>query len=270
MRIKLNEITVKRLYEAFKRRVFDIPDVINWKHSESGNINRRKLIEFKDIHKGKRCFIIANGPSLTKMDLAPLKNEITFGMNRIYLAFDKIGFVPNYYVVSNELVIEQFSDDIKNLDTIKFLNWDRRLLFKNCTKVNYIKTKMSINDGFSTDILDGIFSGGTVTYATLQLVFYMGFSEVFLIGLDHNFAEKGTPNKTEVRTSDIDKSHFHPNYFPKGIKWQLPDLYRSELAYEKALYSYQSAGRKIWDATIDGKCNVFPKVDYNSIINSKK
>ena len=67
----------------------------------------------------------------------------------------------------------------------------------------------------------------------------MGFKEVIIIGLDHYFVEKGRPNKTELRTADKDESHCHPDYFPKGIKWQLPDLYRSEIAYAHARKAFE-------------------------------
>ena len=63
-----------------------------------------KIIQFKDKHKGQRCVIIGNGPSLNKMDLSFLKQEICFGMNKIYLGFEKWNFIPKYYVAVNSLV----------------------------------------------------------------------------------------------------------------------------------------------------------------------
>tara|TARA_B110000285_G_C15052822_1_gene577936 strand:- start:1111 stop:1407 length:297 start_codon:yes stop_codon:yes gene_type:complete len=98
----------------------------------------------------------------------------------------------------------------------------------------------------------------------------MGFSEVYIVGLDHNFKEKGQPNKTEVRTQEKDESHFHPDYFPKGSKWQLPDLLRSEIAYKKAREAFQSDGRKIYDATVNGHCNIFEKKAFESIVENIK
>src|SRR5210317_1185187 len=71
----------------------------------------KKLAYFKDIHKGERCFIIGNGPSLNKTDVSKLKNEYTFGMNRIYLAFPEWGFETKYFVSINDLVIEQCATD---------------------------------------------------------------------------------------------------------------------------------------------------------------
>jgi hypothetical protein len=71
----------------------------------------KRLAALKNIHKGKRAFIIGNGPSLKQTDLSKLKNEITFGMNRIYLAFPEFGFSTSYLCVTNDLVIEQFVND---------------------------------------------------------------------------------------------------------------------------------------------------------------
>ena len=70
----------------------------------------RRLAALKDIHKGKRAFVIANGPSLKQTDMSKLRNEFTFGMNRIYLMFPELGFSTTYLTVVNDLVIEQTAD----------------------------------------------------------------------------------------------------------------------------------------------------------------
>ena len=84
----------------------------------------------KDIHRGERCFIIGNGPSLRKMDVSKLQGEYTFGMNRIYLAFDKWGFETSYLVSVNDLVIEQCVDDFLALDMPCFFSWRSRNSFR--------------------------------------------------------------------------------------------------------------------------------------------
>lgn len=266
MRISAKDVTVTRVVEAVQRRVKSISHTKEWYFSSLGKANSERIKEFRNLHSGQRCFIIANGPSLLKLDLTFLKNEITFGMNRLYLIFDKMGFVPTYYSVVNELVIEQFADDLGKLPTTKFLNWNQRASFTEPDeRLNFLRINMDLQDKFSHDLTQGVYSGGTVTYATLQLAFYMGFKEVYLIGLDHNFVDKGRPNTTEVRKTDEDKNHFHPDYFPKGMKWQLPDLYRSELAYAIARQNFEAQGRRVLDATVGGKCEVFEKVDYNQL-----
>ncbi|HQL39176.1 MAG TPA: hypothetical protein PKV95_06830, partial [Anaerolineaceae bacterium] len=54
--------------------------------------SQQRLAACRNQHAGKRCFIIGNGPSLRQTDLAKLRGEMTFGLNRIYLAFPELGF----------------------------------------------------------------------------------------------------------------------------------------------------------------------------------
>ena len=92
----------------------------------------------------------------------------------------------------------------------------------------------------------------------------MGFEQVILIGVDHNYASKGEANKTVVSNGG-DPNHFSANYFGKGFRWQLPNLDTSEAGYWKARDAYRKAGREVLDATVGGKLTIFPKVDYNSL-----
>jgi len=227
----------------------------------------RRLTELKDIHKGKRAFIIGNGPSLNQTDLAKLKNEYTFGMNRIYLLFPKLGFETTYFCATNDLVIEQFGDDILALSMPKFLAWRSHRHFPRTLKLSNIPTFLYTTytgQRFSADVRGRVWEGATVTNAALQLAFHMGFEKVILIGVDHNFATKGDANKTVISQGD-DPNHVLPGYFGKGVKWQLPDLDTSEIGYALARDAYQKAGREILDATVGGKLTIFPKVDYNSL-----
>ncbi len=58
------------------------------------------------------CVIIGNGPSLRETDFSRLDGIDSFGLNRITLMREINGFVPTFHVVVNDLVIEQFSDEI--------------------------------------------------------------------------------------------------------------------------------------------------------------
>ncbi len=227
----------------------------------------RRLAELKDIHKGKRAFILGNGPSLKQTNLAKLKNEFTFGMNRIYVLFPELGFTTTYFCSINDLVIEQFNADILALPMPKFLAWRSHRYFpENLQPANVPTFLYTSYTGprFSPDVRGRVWESATVTNVALQLAFHMGFQQVILIGVDHNFTSKGEANKTVVSQGD-DPNHVSPNYFGKGIKWQLPDLDTSEIGYALARDAYQKAGRQVLDATVGGKLTIFPKVDYNSL-----
>jgi hypothetical protein len=224
-------------------------------------VSRLKKLENK--YEGERCFILGNGPSLRNTDLSKLRHEYTFGMNRIYLAFPDMGFPTTFFVSVNDLVIQQTARDIQNLDMPKFVSWRARQWLQPREDLYYLYTTYT-GPTFARKITARVWEGATVTYVALQIAFYLGFSEAILIGVDHNFTTQGKPNETVVSQGD-DPNHFHPGYFGKGFRWQLPDLETSELAYRMARDAFINDKRKVIDATVGGKLTVFPKVEYSSL-----
>ena len=254
---------VRDAHDAF-RRIPELPAAYlhPWRRESI-----RRLSAMKDLHRGKRAFIIGNGPSLKQTDLSRLKNEITFGMNRVYLAFPDWGFSTTYLCVTNDLVVEQFVDDINALSMPKFIAWRSYRHFDPQLTLAQLPTFIYTSytgPRFTGDVRKRVWEGATVTNLALQLAYHMGIEKAILIGVDHNFASKGDANKSVVSQGD-DQNHFLPNYFGKGVKWQLPDLDTSEIGYIFAREAYRKAGREVVDGTVGGRLTIFPKVDYNTL-----
>lgn len=57
--------------------------------------------KMKRVYKGKRCFIVGNGPSLKTEDLELLKKEITFGSNGIFHLYGRTEWRPTFYFVES-------------------------------------------------------------------------------------------------------------------------------------------------------------------------
>lgn len=224
----------------------------------------RTLAELRDRHRGERCFILGNGPSLKDTDLTRLRGEVTFGMNRIYLAFPEMGFATSYFVSVNTLVIEQCAAEIRALTMPKFLTWRSRQWMAGDPGVVFLDTDYTGAPTFARDVRGRVFEGSTVTYVALQLAYHMGFAEVILVGVDHRFSTQGAPNTTVVARAG-DPDHFSPAYFGPGFRWQLPDLEASEAAYRVARAAFEADGRRVLDATVGGNLSVFPKVAYGSL-----
>ena len=93
------------LYNSFlaRRQGFILKNFYKTRYGKS-------LRVLKDIHKNKRCFIVANGPSLQAQDLDFLENnnEITFGMNRIFKMFNKTNWRPTYYVCEDINILRMY------------------------------------------------------------------------------------------------------------------------------------------------------------------
>lgn len=227
----------------------------------------RRLAALKDTHRGERCFIIGNGPSLKQTDLKKLGGEFSIGLNRIFLAFPELGFKTSVLLSVNDLVVEQSAAEIQALGIPTFVAWRARRWLKPADNLYFLYTTYT-GPKFAKDIRGRLWEGATVTYTALQTAFYLGFETVILIGVDHNFVTQGKPNTTVVSQGD-DPNHFHPGYFGKGFRWQLPDLETSERAYRLARQTYEAAGRRVLDATVGGKLQVFPKVEYESLFRTQ-
>ena len=226
--------------------------------------SKQRVAAYADRHRGERCFVLGNGPSLKNIDLTKLKDEFTFGSNRVYLMFDELGFTTTYLVAINTLVIQQCASELSSLNMPKFMTWRGRQWLREDPSVIYLDTDYTQPETFSTDLTGRVFEGGTVTYVGLQLAYHMGFQQVVLIGVDHDYSTTGSPNSTIVSQGE-DPNHFDPGYFGKGFKWQLPDLEASERSYELAKQAFEQDGRSIVDATLGGKLTIFPKVDYDGL-----
>jgi len=227
-----------------------------------------RLQALRNAYEGQCCVIIGNGPSMRDFDLKRLAGLKTFCLNRGYLLWQEQGLSPDFLVVVNQLVIEQFSAELQSVGALKFVPWLHKDRFTPSDD-GIVFFEERWDESFMTDAVAGLSSLATVTNTTLQLAWHMGFSSVILLGIDHYFAasEKGRPNEMVVQAQD-DVDHFRPDYFAPGVRWHLPDLELSERGYKLAKRTFELAGRKIVNATPGTRLDVFEKVDLETAIAS--
>jgi hypothetical protein len=211
--------------------------------------------------------IIGNGPSLNQTDLGLLAGERTFGLNRIYLMAERLGKPPDFHVVVNALVVEQCADDLVQVPSPLFTTWPNRRALQ--VHPDAVFLQRVVGPLFSLDPRRGIWEGATVTYVAMQLAYFMGFTEVLLVGVDHSFSTQGPAHKV-VTSQGADPNHFDPAYFGRGFRWQLPDLETSEIAYRLARRAFEADGRRIVDCTVGGALTVFPKADLGEALRGQQ
>ena len=228
----------------------------------TGAARQSGLGQFHNLHQGESCVIVCNGPSLNRMDLRFLRQHTVIGLNKIHLGLEQFGFEPTYLVAVNPKVVEQAREAIAALPAIRFIGARAAGHLEEGPRTFHVPI-LSPPVTFSTDICKGLREGGTVTHAALQIAYYMGFSKVVIIGMDHRFTYHGAPHEAHVMEGP-DPNHFSPEYF-RGQVWDNPDLARSEASYKVAREVYEAAGRQIVDATLDGACPVFEKADYRTV-----
>lgn len=227
------------------------------------------MASIKDSRKGKRCFIIGNGPSLTAEDLDKIKDEFCFGVNRIYCMFENTKWRPAAYVCIDMDVIGDERENIKKVESeYKFINLNAKRQMGEVDKHThfiYIKGKFKIDrhgtaqKTVNEDMSKYISMTDNVTGICLQLAFYMGFNEIYLLGNDFNYPQtgKGSANSEQ-------------NYF-KGMKGKTKVDFNFEANSTsfKTLRSYaESHGIKIFNATRGGHLEIFERADFDSVVGN--
>jgi glycosyltransferase involved in cell wall biosynthesis len=239
-----------------------------------------QIKKLKNSHTGERCFIIATGPSLTVSDVELLQNEITFGVNGIVRIYSETSWRPTYYTCIDEYEFPKIQNRRKSgneaasffndLCTKRAFLTDRLLKIKHenvdTDKIQYIP--LSILDHYinpeseikrySSNLFHGIYNARTVVNACINIAQYMGFKDIYLIGVDCDFSNVKTyfdgtinryqkiNNKDETLTFD---SAMRGYMFEKGMIEN----------YEYIKKETEKRGVKVYNCTRGGKLEVFER-----------
>lgn len=231
-----------------------------------------ELSDFKDKHVGERIFLVGSGPSLAYTNLDLIKDETSFAMNNIALIYPYTEWRPTYYWNTSSLSTWlQHWIDCANL-AIRF------------GQPSFLRDKHPYDDApnivsvrhraawlydaetgerakcyypaWSTGVEKIVFHYLGSAYSLLQVVIYMGFEEVILLGIDNRYDTDGPV-------------HFLPEYDGTQVytqKFRKTEKGRQRKSWVAARYHTARHGLKIYDATVDGELDVFPKVVLEDIL----
>lgn len=237
----------------------------------------KRLHDYKGMYAGQRCFLIGNGPSLRAEDLTTLHEhrEITFAFNRIYNIFESTPWRPTFYISQDEKMLSGCADIVNALDlSVKLipiqLNWYFGIDISDAQYFNLTgqKTESPSAFQFSDDIAHEIFNADTVMYTAAQLAAYMGFTELYLIGVDHHF-QISQNNKGEILVDPSVKDYFSDKYNEDKENLYIPNTEKSTLTYLAMKQQCSQRSIQVYNATRGGKLEVFPRVDFDSLFPTK-
>ena len=247
--------------------------VLDFSYRRSGNA--AELQKLKNKYLGRRCFIIGNGPSLTVQDLESLKNEVTFATNRIHNLYGKTQWRPKYYCCYDVKVIKEDIDELIGNQyeaDMNFLPWKAaKISGADSDKVSEVKggwAKSTLffrvrsfeEPGFSDDISKYVYKGGSITNGAIQIACYLGFNEIYLIGVDHNF-----PGGFKSRDS-FHADGIKPYSFDSSKGSEMFDFFT--LWYQATRQYCDKNGIKVYNATRGGALEVFERVDFDDLLHS--
>lgn len=241
--------------------------------------------EFKDRHKGERCFILATGPSVKEQDLAALQGELCIAVSHFFLHKDIRLIAPRYHVIAPyhppfdfqsltklfENLRNKYSEEIiyffgyrpYQYSIYDFLKLNPSYNMSKQYFIDYTDSKELDDSNYMIpyvwDISKSPFQIRTVVYTAIQMAIYMGCTEIYLLGCDHDYLqdigrvtnhhfyrEEDGQSDVEVLTSFSAERWFEEYYF----RWK---QYRLMKEYS------ESIGCKIFNATRGGLLDVFPR-----------
>lgn len=159
--------------------------------------------ELENIHKGKRCFVIGNAPSLNTQDLSVLKDEIVLTVNQIsrnkqfknlntnyHFWADPGFFKENSKEGDKELLEVMMSVNTEGNRPICFFPLEAKEFVSNkkldqILNVRYFVPGHILFDQYKKIDFSGMIPGmNTVVQYAIMLGIYMGCTEIYLLGCD--------------------------------------------------------------------------------------
>lgn len=256
----------KRIIEFFRYKfILEI-----YKNSINNSLER--ILALKGKYANEDCFIIGNGPSLREMDLSKLKGKYCIFFNgafdlRKYTTSDKC-----IHVCEDRLVFEDHKDALNSLDGLNFYPSDLSHMVDSKNPIicefhrGYPESKSDWPPFVDLKSDAPIFYwGGTVAYFGIQIAKWMGFKNIYIIGVDLAYSvPKSVVQAGAVLTStEDDPNHYKSSYFGKGLRWHVPMPERMLKAFSRTADNKDMIN--IYNAGVGGNLNCFSRVDFNDI-----
>lgn len=251
----------------------------------------RNNLCLRGAYKEKRVFLLGSAPSILKENLRPLKNEAVMALNNFYVHddFSEIisGNAPKFYMTApihppqtEDEWKRWFEDMERNVPiAVKMLFglngysgnakhvMDKYDLFRNHEKYWYYASRRIGRDyefNVKDIVLHGqLWSASTVsTYALLAAV-YMGFREIYLLGVDHNYVCLRDHSKHRFFSDAI---HQVDERKRMGLS-KSGEFFNTGMVFKEAeLIAEYCEGVKIFNCSLDSLLGMFDYVSLQDVL----
>lgn len=269
----------KPFYSHLSRKELEVP--------ESDREVVEKNSELYNIHSGGRIFILCCGPSINDMDLTVLKNEYTMGVSCFYLHKDISIIQPQYYCCAQYGYGKKITKEVvrKHMEIMErtignaqyfFSAHERELIEANQLfegkKVNYYYYKywnFPLELYEEVDLCSAIMPVFSVPVLGIQLAMYMGFKEIYLLGVDHDYIITNKYSyfydRKDSVFGDTDPTADADSNITISFSESLDDMCNLWNNYRILKKIADKKGIKIYNATKGGILDVFERVDFQSL-----
>ncbi|WP_219861224.1 6-hydroxymethylpterin diphosphokinase MptE-like protein [Vreelandella piezotolerans] len=151
--------------------------------------SKKEFKELRNSFVGRDAVIVANGPSVNGVNFSNLDKErfFTVGVNAAGALEKHQGLLLDFLCVS-DLRFFDVPEKVGLLDLLD-VNRTKLVLREEIKKVytrecNTYYVKSLGRDGFSYDISSGFFFGVSTTIMAIQLAYFLGAKNIYMLGVD--------------------------------------------------------------------------------------
>ena len=271
----------RRILRGAAERMWAAADLLSQREKYPSPIFLRPLlpqnVKLKDIHRGRRCFVIGTGPSLKNQDIAPLAGEITFAMNG-FLNHPSIDlFQPTYYCLvdpcyfdgsaPSDRFLGRLFDKVHKSHLILPYSAAEQVLHRwkvPASRVTFVTFcgNLATCRLRSIDVTRPLPTINNCAQLAILLALYTGCSTTCLLGMDHNWAATKVETHFYAQKTLANHPVAHGEYWKYQYRMVLEDVLKVWKGYENIRRYAEAHGQQIVNCTDGGFLDVFEREEF--------
>lgn len=222
--------------------------------------------KLENIHAGQTIVCAGSGPSLNRMDLGPLDNQVVIGANYTFKILDRIRPKIFHAMVQDSVRIKEIAPLMKQIEGYVHLGtcgFDKEhsppailesmprnfsvYLPKSNWELNdageYVPTPIWDASDCGTDPRNGFYYGYSIIFSMIQLAAYLGAKRIVCIGIEMDYSRQ-------------------PNFVP-GVQHVWPDFSyetHAKTMFEMLREKLTSRGIELVNSTPGGKVDALVRM----------
>jgi len=225
--------------------------------------------------------VIGNGPSIKQQNLDPLRDEKTFVVNGFWKHPRVRESQPTYYFICDPIFFDgseesiNFFKDLRNhiVDSHFFVPArslmsvvEGKLLPPESTSyIAFNGRTLGENAADEFDLTSPVPGVQTVPQLAMLAAIYMGFSQIYLLGLDHDWLARLQPGGYNF-FEGLTMNHPHALSERGPYDMEMKSMLKVWQGYHALNAKARESGSQIFNATHGGFLDVFPRVSYESLV----
>lgn len=227
--------------------------------------------ELLQKYKGKRVFLLGNGPSLADMKLDRLQNEYICTVNMGFRAIGSLIDHTDFHIIGDKNRYLRFGHEIEHFfethkkPELRFLEWHSRSAYRrnkgNCNTIFFQVRCTSITDDCQPlHFSQGVCRSSTIVVLAAQLLYQMGFSKIYIIGCDLDYTQE---KPYFYKSGSLDEVH----EADQRVIARRQELEHANSEFSALRTFLENQKCRIFNAGLGGNLMALPRIEFDTLFS---